>query len=62
MLSQFVQVEKVLFATGLPQSVPALFRGTLHVDDVANTYIRLPSWSKGSVWVNGFNMYVFAVV
>ncbi|QNK60278.1 beta-galactosidase [Paenibacillus sp. PAMC21692] len=35
---------------------PMFFRGELLVDDIADTFIRLDGWTKGVVWINGFNI------
>lgn len=35
---------------------PAFYRGTFEVGEKADTFIRLDSWSKGVVYVNGFNL------
>ncbi|MFF7256382.1 glycoside hydrolase family 35 protein [Streptomyces microflavus] len=32
---------------------PAFFRGTVELSDPADTFLHLPGWTKGSVWVNG---------
>ncbi|MEV7252858.1 glycoside hydrolase family 35 protein [Streptomyces cyaneofuscatus] len=40
-----------------PQEVeagPTFFRGEVHVDTPADTFLHLPGWTKGNVWVNGF--------
>ncbi|MBW7458842.1 beta-galactosidase, partial [Paenibacillus sepulcri] len=36
--------------------LPAFYRGTFQVDDRADTFLRLDGWSKGSVFLNGFNL------
>lgn len=35
---------------------PRFFRGGFDVDETADTYLALPDWSKGVVWLNGFNL------
>lgn len=40
-----------LAATG-----PRFFRGVFDVDDPADTYLALPGWTKGVVWLNGVNL------
>ncbi|CAG7615862.1 Beta-galactosidase [Paenibacillus solanacearum] len=35
---------------------PAFYRGELDVQEPADTFIRLTGWTKGVVWVNGFNL------
>jgi beta-galactosidase len=35
---------------------PAVYRGTLRVEQVGDTFLDLSSWQKGSVWVNGHHL------
>ena len=35
---------------------PAVFRGHFEVDVPADTFVHLPGWTKGAVWINGFNL------
>ncbi|XP_075037097.1 beta-galactosidase-1-like protein [Mixophyes fleayi] len=35
---------------------PVFYRGTFKVIDVGDTFLKLPQWSKGQVWINGFNI------
>ncbi|WP_371494259.1 beta-galactosidase [Kitasatospora sp. NBC_00374] len=35
---------------------PAFHRGSVHLDAVADTFVHLPGWTKGNVWVNGFHL------
>src|SRR5699024_9541771 len=35
---------------------PAFYQGTFKVDTVADTFLRLDGWTKGNVYVNGFNL------
>lgn len=35
---------------------PAFFRAAFDVDDPADTFLALPGWTKGVVWLNGFNL------
>ncbi|WP_035839654.1 glycoside hydrolase family 35 protein [Kitasatospora azatica] len=35
---------------------PAFHRGTFVVDAPADTFVHLPGWTKGNVWVNGFHL------
>ena len=37
-------------------SGPTFFTGTFDVDNVGDTYLELPGWTKGAVWVNGVNL------
>jgi len=39
-----------------PQHQPTFYRGTLQVDEPADTFLALPGWTKGVVWLNGFNL------
>ena len=40
----------------LPQCQPAFYRGTFDIEDLADTFLALPGWTKGVVWLNGFNL------
>jgi beta-galactosidase len=44
------------FNPELPGRLPAFFRGTFEAEEVGDTYLYLPGWTKGVVWVNGFNL------
>ncbi len=35
---------------------PAFYRATFTVDTPQDTYLALPGWTKGVVWINGFNL------
>jgi beta-galactosidase len=35
---------------------PRFWRSTFPVDEPADTYLDLPGWTKGVVWLNGFNL------
>ena len=37
-------------------SVPAFFRGTFRVDELADTFLHLPGWQMGCAFVNGVNL------
>ena len=39
-----------------PTDKPAFYRGTLNVEKVGNTFVKLPGFTKGVVFVNGFNL------
>jgi len=51
-------LSKLIFssADAVPQNQPAFYRGILHVDEPADTFLALPGWTKGVVWLNGFNL------
>ncbi|WP_062105841.1 glycoside hydrolase family 35 protein [Bacillus niameyensis] len=48
----------VPFATdaNVKEDHPYFHRGTLHIDEVADTFIDVSNWSKGVVFVNGHNL------
>lgn len=46
---------RFLPATDLPAG-PAIYRGHLEVETPADTFVELPGWTKGAVWINGFNL------
>ena len=37
-------------------SGPVFYTGSFNVDEVGDTYLELPGWTKGVVWVNGVNL------
>ncbi|XP_051725984.1 beta-galactosidase-1-like protein 2 isoform X1 [Ctenopharyngodon idella] len=43
-------------SVGQKPTYPAFFRGTLVVDQPTDTFVKLPNWSKGVVFVNGQNL------
>ncbi|WP_410626708.1 glycoside hydrolase family 35 protein [Amycolatopsis sp. cmx-8-4] len=53
-------VDTVDFATAKPAehdiAGPVLLTGELLLDEVGDTFVSLPGFSKGLVWVNGFNL------
>jgi len=40
----------------IPDGVPAFYRGELEIDEVADTFVRIPGGVKGVCWINGFNL------
>jgi beta-galactosidase len=38
------------------QERPTFYRGKFHVEEAGDTFVRLDGWSKGVVWINGFNL------
>ena len=49
-------LSRLQFASVLESGGPAFYRGTLQVDQPADTFIDMDGWTKGVVWVNGFNL------
>uniref|UniRef100_A0A9J8ASR0 Si:dkey-224e22.2 n=1 Tax=Cyprinus carpio carpio TaxID=630221 RepID=A0A9J8ASR0_CYPCA len=43
-------------SVGTKPTYPAFFRGSLVVDQPTDTFLKLPNWSKGVVFVNGQNL------
>ncbi len=41
---------------GTTQACPKFYRAHFHVDQPTDTYLALPGWTKGVVWLNGFNL------
>lgn len=39
-----------------PQTQPVFYRAAFNVDDPADTFLALSGWTKGVVWLNGFNL------
>ncbi len=45
------------FTSGAEPAIgPSFHRGTFEVDTPADTFVHLPGWAKGNVWVNGFHL------
>ncbi|MGN7297663.1 glycoside hydrolase family 35 protein [Ferdinandcohnia sp. SAFN-114] len=36
--------------------VPAFYKGTLHINEVSDTFINTEGWTKGVAYINGFNL------
>jgi beta-galactosidase len=49
-------LRRLRFAADAAADGPAFHRGTFAVDAPADTFLALPGWTKGVVWLNGFNM------
>lgn len=44
------------FAAAQTGRFPAFFRAIFNVDEPADTFLALPGWTKGVVWLNGFDL------
>ncbi|TDQ40840.1 glycoside hydrolase family 35 protein [Aureibacillus halotolerans] len=42
--------------SGVDTRYPRFFEGTLTVEEPADTFVQLEGWTKGNVFVNGFNL------
>jgi len=42
--------------TNTEQSQPTFYKAVFHVDEPADTFLAIPGWTKGVVWLNGFNL------
>jgi beta-galactosidase len=49
-------VEGVPFRELPEEGSPGLFRGTFEVRGAGDALLELPGWTRGFVWVNGFNL------
>ncbi|GAA1986826.1 glycoside hydrolase family 35 protein [Kitasatospora viridis] len=49
-------LDGLAFTSGPPTVGPAFHRGTFEVEAPADTFVHLPGWTKGTVWVNGFHL------
>ena len=45
-----------------PNSTPVFFTGSFDVETVGDTFLELPAWTKGVVWVNGVNLGRYWIV
>jgi beta-galactosidase len=43
-------------AKGNPDHLPAFYRASFAARAGVDTFLSLPGWEKGVVWVNGFNL------
>lgn len=51
------QVSTLSFAEGSYQHpTPVFYKGTLEVEELGDTFLYLEGWTKGVVYVNGFNL------
>jgi len=44
------------FGKAQVENFPAFFRAHFNVDDLADTFLALPGWTKGVAWLNGFKL------
>ncbi|MFE3162201.1 beta-galactosidase family protein [Streptomyces sp. NPDC059224] len=49
-------VAAVAFGSLPPDGAPGLYRGTVTVRGAGDARVELPGWTRGFVWVNGFNL------
>ncbi|BDI32009.1 beta-galactosidase [Capsulimonas corticalis] len=49
-------LSSVPFTEATARALPGFFRGTLHVETLADTFLSLPGWTKGVAFINGFNL------
>ena len=49
-------IKNLKFTSTLPTKVPAFYRGTFNVDEVADTFLNPTGFKKGSVFINGNNI------
>ncbi|MFJ5110131.1 glycoside hydrolase family 35 protein [Streptomyces sp. NPDC088551] len=47
-------LETLSFSSAGAEAGPAFFRGRFEVPAPADTFLHLPGWTKGQVWINGF--------
>ncbi|CAH1056358.1 glycoside hydrolase family 35 protein [Paenibacillus pseudetheri] len=51
-----LQFKPIAAAEHMTETGPVFYRGTFRVDDIADTFLELESWTKGVAFVNGFNL------
>lgn len=49
-------LEKLDFSKGYTEGLPCFYRFELEVDELGDTFLELPGWGKGCVFLNGFNL------
>lgn len=35
---------------------PCFYKGTFFIEEIGDTFLSLPGWSKCNCWINGFNI------
>jgi beta-galactosidase len=50
------RVTQLKWKTTLPTKIPAFYRTTFKVDEIADTFLNPTGWVRGVAWVNGFNL------
>ncbi|MTH54602.1 beta-galactosidase [Bacillus mangrovi] len=51
-----VELDRINWTAGPDTRYPRFFRGELQVESTADTFIDMAGWTKGYVWINGFNL------
>lgn len=49
-------LEQLDFSKGYTEGLPAFYRFKLEVDELGDTFLELPGWGKGCVFLNGFHL------
>ena len=49
-------LDKVVYSDTAPEEKSVFYHGTFTVDEPADTFVKLDSFTKGFVVVNGFNL------
>lgn len=49
-------IEKIDFSRGFTKGLPAFYRFALAIEEAGDTFLELPGWGKGCVFLNGFNL------
>jgi beta-galactosidase len=44
------------FIEGKDERFPRFYKGEITIEEPADTFVDLTGWTKGNVWVNGFNL------
>lgn len=49
-------LDRLQFSRGCGERMPAFYRLEIEVDEPRDTFLELPGWGKGCVFLNGFNL------
>lgn len=49
-------IEKIDFSRGFTKGLPAFYHFALEIEEAGDTFLELPGWGKGCVFLNGFNL------
>ena len=44
------------YGSDITQNCPGFYRGTFSAEKGVDTFLKLKGWTKGNVWINGFNI------
>src|SRR5699024_1156727 len=49
-------LDQLNFSKSYQENQPGFYQVPFYIDEIADTYLALPGWGKGVVFLNGFNL------